>query len=58
MNKFISEFGERVLDLLFNNILTQSTLVGVIWVYVRLYHPEYLKEYETAVTSWLIFKRG
>lgn len=57
MNKFISDFGNRMLDLLFNNILNQYTFVGVAGFYVQLFHPQHLVEYQTAISSWLVAKK-
>ena len=58
MNKFISDFGDKMLDLIFNNLLNVYTLIGGAGFYIQLFHPEHIAEYHTAVSSWLISKRG
>jgi len=53
----IDIFFSKVITLLFDHILTVSTIVAIGGIYVQFKHPEYLIQFTTAVNSWLLAKK-
>lgn len=58
MKPFLDQLRDDILALLFNNVLTKTTLIGLTGFYVQLKHPEFLVQYTTMVHTWLVAKEG